>query len=126
LPEAPSTATDLRLRISNNGRYLVDQQGQPFLVVGDSPWSLIVQLDDEDMERYLSDRQQRGFNSIIVNLLEHKFCTTPPRTRSGVAPFNKAGDFSTPNKAYFDFAHKAIEKAAERGIVVWLAPAYLG
>lgn len=119
-------ASELRLSISANGRHLVDQRGKPFLVVGDSPWSLIAQLSDDDMERYLEDRQKKGFNSIIVNLLEHKFATAPPRTRSGLAPFAKPGDFSTPNSAYFDFAHKVIERADEHGMVVWLAPAYLG
>ncbi len=78
-----------------------------------------------DIDRYLEDRQKRGFNSIIVNLIEHKFCTTPPKTRAGLAPFTKAGDFSTPNPAYFDFAHKVVKKANDRGIVVWLFPAYL-
>jgi hypothetical protein len=126
-PKASKAPTsDLHLKLSNNGRYLVDQKGNPFLVVGDSPWSLIAQLDQKDMGTYLEDRQKRGFNSIIVNLLEHKFCTSPPRTRSGLAPFNKPGDFSTPNDAYFDFAHQAIERAGEHGMVVWLAPAYLG
>jgi hypothetical protein len=95
-------------------------------VVGDSPWSLIVQLNADDMESYLQDRQNKGFNSIIVNLIEHKFCTNPPRTLAGLAPFTTPGDFSTPNQAYFDFAHKVIEQAGEHGIVVWLAPAYLG
>jgi hypothetical protein len=114
------------LKLSENGRYLVDQRGTPFLVVGDTPWSLIVQLDEPEMERYLKDRRDKGFNSIIVNLIEHKFSTSPPRIRSGLAPFNEPGDFSTPNSEYFDFAHKAVEKAGEYGIVVWLAPAYLG
>jgi hypothetical protein len=121
-----STASNLLLKESGNGRYLVDQKGNPFLVVGDSPWSLIVQLDEKDRETYLEDRQRRGFNSIIVNLLEHKFCTSPPRTRSGLAPFNMPGDFSTPNEAYFDFARQVIERAGEHGMVVWLAPNYLG
>jgi hypothetical protein len=49
-PDAP--ISDLPLKISDNGRYLVDQKGNPFLVVGDSPWSLIVQLDDRDRETY--------------------------------------------------------------------------
>jgi len=105
---------------------MVDQKGQPFLVVGDSPWSIIVQPDEQDREMYLEDRERRGFNSLIVNLLEHKFCTTPPKTRSGLAPFHTPGDFSTPNEAYFDFARQVVQKAGEHGMVVWLAPAYLG
>ena len=28
----------------------------------------------------------------------------------GLAPFNGSGDFSTPDKAYFDFAHEVIRK----------------
>ena len=119
-------ASNLRLKLSDNRRYLVDGKGDPFLVVGDSPWSLIAQLDDDDIESYLRDRQNKGFNSIIVNLIEHKFCATPPRTRSGLAPFTKPGDFSTADPAYFDFAHRVIERAGEHGMFVWLAPAYLG
>jgi len=125
-PASNAPTSDLLLKLSNNGRYLVDQKGNPFFVVGDSPWSLIVQLDEKDRETYLEDRQKRGFNSLIVNLLEHKFCTSPPRTRAGLAPFHTAGDFSTPNDAYFDFAHQVIERAGEHGMVVWLAADYLG
>ena len=33
----------LPLKVSGNGRYLVDQQNRPFLVLGDTAWSLIVQ-----------------------------------------------------------------------------------
>jgi hypothetical protein len=116
----------LPLKAGENGRFLVDQKGQPFLVVGDSAWSLIVQPREEDIDRYLEDRAKKGFNSLIVNLIEHKFCARPPRTRAGVAPFKKAGDFSTPNSDYFDFAHQVVQKANDRGISVWLCPAYLG
>jgi hypothetical protein len=73
-----------------------------------------------------SNRQAKGFNSVVVNLVEHHFCTRPPNSRAGVAPFERPGDLSTPNQAYFDFAHKMIERANQHGIVVWLAPAYLG
>ena len=93
-PLIPASAATLRLKTADNGRYLVDQNGQPFLIVGDTAWSLIVQLGDGDIDRYLEDRQKRGFSSIIVNLIEHKFCAVPPKTRAGLAPFTKAGDFS--------------------------------
>ncbi len=114
------------VQVHAQGRYLVDQHDRPFLVVGDTAWSLIVQLGPEDIDRYLDDRQAKGFNSIIVNLIEHKFCSDPPRTRTGLAPFRTPGDFSTPNPAYFDFAHEVVKQANDRGIVVWLVPAYLG
>ncbi len=125
-PLTVASAATLPLKTADNGRYFVDQKGDPFLVVGDTAWSLIVQLGEGDIDRYLEDRQKRGFNSIIVNLIEHKFCTVPPKTRAGLAPFKKAGDFSTPNPDYFDFAYKVVKKANDHGIVVWLFPAYLG
>ncbi len=123
---APQTDAVFPVKVSGNGRYLVDQKDRPFLVVGDTPWSLIVQPALPDIERYLADRQARGFNSVVVNLIEHKFCSSPPKTRAGLAPFDRSGDFSTPNPQYFDFAHEVVQKANERGIAVWLAPAYLG
>src|SRR5262245_44953424 len=76
------------LQVSDNHRYLVDRDKQPFLVVGDTPWSLIADLSADDIETYLDDRQARGFNALIVNLIEHKFSTDPPRTRAGLSPFN--------------------------------------
>ena len=123
---SPASATEFPLKTADNGRFLVDQKGEPFLVLGDTAWSLLVQLDEADIDRYLEDRQRRGFNSIIVNLIEHRFSTHPPKTLAGLVPFVTAGDFSTPNPAYFDFARKVVEKANQRGIVVWLFPAYLG
>jgi hypothetical protein len=114
------------LKTAENGRFLVNQRGEPFLAVGDTAWSLIAQLGEEDIDLYLEDRARRGFNSVIVNLIEHRFCTSPPKTRAGLAPFEKTGDFSTPNPDYFAFAHRVVKKANDRGIVVWLFPAYLG
>jgi hypothetical protein len=114
------------LKVHERGRYLVDEHDHPFLVVGDTAWSLLVQGSPEDIDCYLDDRRKKGFNSIIVNLIEHRFCSNPPRTRAGLAPFTTPGDLSTPNAAYFDFAHEVVRKANDRGIVVWLVPAYLG
>jgi hypothetical protein len=124
--QAHAAAPAFPLKAAENGRFLVDQKGRPFLVTGDSPWSLIVQPREEEIDHYLDDRARRGFNAVLVNLIEHKFCSHPPRTRAGLAPFKKAGDFSTPNAAYFDFAYKVVKKANDRGIAVWLCAAYLG
>jgi hypothetical protein len=124
--ETERSRSKFPLQVSKDRRYLVDQDNRPFLVVGDTPWSIIADLKEADIKTYLDDRRKRGFNSILVNLLEHKFATDPPRTRAGLEPFIKAGDFSNPNAKYFDFARNVISWANERGISVWLCPAYLG
>lgn len=114
------------LKVGPTHRYLVDQNNIPFLIHGDTPWSLIVELSEPDAELYLENRRQKGFNSIIVNLIEHKFASNPPNNRAGDPPFLTPGDFSTPNEKYFAHADWIIRKAADKGIQIFLAPCYLG
>jgi hypothetical protein len=114
------------VRVEAGKRYLVDAAGNPFFVNGDTPWSLITQLTREQTDQYLEDRRQKGINAILVELIEHEFSTNPPRNVYGDAPFTTPGDFSTPNERYFAHADYVINKAAEKGILVMLTPAYAG
>ena len=86
----------------------------------------MVQLTRDQVDQYLEDRQQKGFNTILVNLIEHHFAGNPPNNVYAEAPFTTPGDFSTPNDAYFSNAEYVISKAAERGFLVLLAPAFMG
>ncbi len=106
-------------------RYLVDQKDEPFFWSGDAAWSLIAQPDSSDVILYLDDRQQKGFSVIMVNLIEHKFCTNPPANYYGEQPFT-GRSFVRPNENYFTFADFVIREAGKRNIVVLLAPIYLG
>lgn len=121
---APSTAFPLRLEAGK--RYLVDETSKPFLMQGDSPWSLIVQLTREQVDQYLDDRHARGFNTVLVNLIEHKFSNNPPKNVYGQGPFLTPGDYSTPNEQYFAHADWVIRRAGEKGFLVLLVPSYLG
>lgn len=112
------------LKVSENKRYLVDRNNQPVLIHGDTAWSLITGVTKAEAEQYLENRRQKGFNAIIVNLIEHKF--KGPANRDGENPFTTAGDFATPGEKYFTHADWVIRKAAEKGIVVFLFPLYLG
>ncbi len=125
-PAAAQSAASFPVRVSANGRHLVDVGGAPFLLSGDTPWSLIVQVTKTEAEQYLENRRQKGMNAVIVNLLEHKFSSSAPNNRAGDGPFTTPGDFSTPNEAYFAHADWVIAKAAEKGILVLLTPCYLG
>jgi hypothetical protein len=114
------------LKISTNNRYLVDQKNEPFLMQGDAAWSLIVAASDSDVDEYLSNRRQKGFNTVMVNFIEHKYSQHPPQDLDGEAPFTTPGDFTTPNEKYFAHADWVIRKASENGMLVLLFPIYLG
>lgn len=111
---------------SEDGHLLIDQDGEPFQIAGDAAWSMLVQLDLEQTDAYLTARKRQGFNTLLVNLIEHHFSDDPPRNAFGDEPLLGDSDFSRPNPAYFDAAHAALERAASMGFLVLLVPAYLG
>jgi hypothetical protein len=108
------------------GPCLVDASGADVWLQGEAAWSLLVRLDDDEVDRYLADRRARGVNALLVNLIEHKFADHPPLDRAGNAPFTTPGDFATPNEAYFAHVDRVLARVAAAGMVVLLAPAYLG
>ncbi len=114
------------LHLEAGHRYLVDRNGLPFLIYGDAAWSLVAQVTREQAETYLEDRRRRGFNLVLVNLIEHRYADHAPLNAYGQAPFLVAGDFSTPSDTYFSYAEWLVTRAAAKGFVVLLCPAYLG
>ena len=123
VPERPRAAA-FPLRVDND--VLTDANGDSFLIGGDAAWSMIAQLDLEQIDDYLDVRARQGFNTIIVNLVEAYFSDDPPRTADGLEPFLTEGDWTTPNPDYFDRAATVLEHAEDRGFLVLLFPAYLG
>ncbi len=117
-------ASSYPVKLSANGQYLLDSNNQPVMINADTGWSLIAQLSKADADIYLSDRAQKGYNAILVNLLEHMFATNAPANIYGDQPFTTGGNFNTPNEAYFAHADWVINKAAEKGLAVILAPLY--
>jgi len=119
------------LKLASGQRHLVDQNDHPFLLIGDAAWSLMVSVSEADAKTYLADRASRGFDAVLVNLIEHKFAPGAPANAAGDLPFTGtlsggALDFSTPNDAYFAHVDQVVNDAAARGIVVLLTAAYLG
>lgn len=114
------------LKVNNDGRHIVDQSNQPFFINGDTAWSLIGQVSKEDAEMYLRDCVANGFNSVIVTLVEEYYADNAPANFYGVEPFTTRNDFTTPNEAYFEHADWVINKAAELGLQLIIAPNYLG
>jgi chitodextrinase len=116
------------LKVGPTGRYLVDQQGTPFLIAGDSPQALMVNLSEAEADSFFADRQAAGFNTVWVNLL----CATytggraDGSTYDGIVPFTTEGDLSTPNERYFARVDDMLALAARHGLTVLLDPAETG
>ena len=47
------------LHPSADGRYVVDSNNVPFLIIGDAPHSILANLNNADATTYLTDRGQR-------------------------------------------------------------------
>ncbi|MCC7147553.1 MAG: glycoside hydrolase family 140 protein [Phycisphaeraceae bacterium] len=113
------------LKIGPTRRYLVDQNENPLLIQGDAAWSLIAALTPPEVECYLERRRAQGFNTLIVNLLEHMFAPHAPLNYAGEGPFVDQ-PFGKPNEKYFQHADWVLRKAGEFGMQVLLASCYLG
>jgi hypothetical protein len=112
------------LKVSANNRYLVDRDGAPFLMVGDSPQGLIGNLSEDEATAYIANRQTYGINALWINLVCNAGtgCRSNGATRDGLVPFTVPGDLSSPNPAYFQRAEDMIRLADKHGMVVILDP----
>jgi hypothetical protein len=113
------------LKEERGERYLSDSNGQPFFWLGDAAWSMIAQLNDEDVSYYMYDRAGKGFSVLLVSLIEHKFSSHAPANYNGDLPFT-GRPFATPNEKYFTHADFVIREAAKYNIIILLDPLYLG
>ncbi len=112
------------VKVGPTGRYLVNQSNMPFMIVGDSPHSLFVNLSEAQADAYFADRQANGFNAAWIEVLGDILSggRSDGSTYDGIIPFTTPGDFSTPNPAYFQRVDDMINLAAKYNIIVFLDP----
>jgi uncharacterized protein DUF4038/collagenase-like protein with putative collagen-binding domain len=116
------------IRISSDKNYLEGADGSPFFLRGDSAWSILAQLTRADSLTYLDSRKAHGFNAILASLVEADFGSHDPKWRNadGQLPFTDPDDWTTTNDAYFAHVDWFLKQAEQRGMLVILAPAYIG
>lgn len=88
------------LTVSSDGRYLKQNDGTPFLICADSTWSLGVDIPiptaTADINSFLTTITGQGFNSVMMNAIEHHYTVVkPPKERGGNLPFTKRLDGAT-------------------------------
>jgi hypothetical protein len=127
---AVATAAESRypLKIGPTGRYLVDRHDKPFLIAGESPQGMMVNVSEDDAELFFKNRRSHGFNTAWINLICAKYTggRDDAGTFDGIKPFKTGADFSQPNEAYFARCDRILRIAAKYGTLVMLDPAETG
>lgn len=122
LLQAQQPFTNGRLKVSDNKRYLVHQNGTPFFWLGDTAWELFHRLNREEAEQYLKHRAEQGFTVIqAVALAEFDGLKEP--NPYGDTPLLD-NDPTKPNEAYFKHIDYIVDKAAQYGLVIAFLPTW--
>lgn len=110
------------LRISDNRRFLVHEDGTPFFYLGDTAWELFHRLTFSEAEHYLRDRAAKGFTVIQAVVLAELDGLRVPN-RQGDLPLIDA-DPTRPNEAYFAHIDAVVELAASLGLHIGMLPTW--
>ncbi len=111
-----------RIKVSENGRYLVTEEGDPFFWMGDTAWELFHRCDREEVDLFLNKRFSQGFNVIhAVALAEIDGLQTP--NPYGELPLIDM-DPAQPTPRYFEHLDYVIDKAKSLGMYIALLPTW--
>jgi hypothetical protein len=110
------------LKVSDNRRFLVHDDGTPFFYLGDTAWELFHRLTIDDAERYLKDRAAKGFTVIQAVALAEIDGLHTPNMRGDLPLIHD--DPTQPNGAYFDHVDAVVELATALGLYVGMLPTW--
>ncbi|UCG49689.1 MAG: glycoside hydrolase family 140 protein [Phycisphaerales bacterium] len=111
-----------RLKVSENGRFIVHADGTPFFYLGDTAWELFHRLNREEADRYLENRRGKGFTVIqAVVLAELDGLNTG--NAYGERPLVE-NDPRRPSEKYFEHVDYIVGKAEEKGIYIGMLPTW--
>jgi hypothetical protein len=118
-PRSPTASTSAGLKITDDGRFLVRNDGTPFFWLADSAQLLLYRLSREDVDLYLQHRASRGFTVIKTQIVS--FLGINATNFYGNAPFID-GDPRRPNEAFWQHVDYVINKIESLGLVTALVP----
>ncbi|MEH6306877.1 glycoside hydrolase family 140 protein [Olivibacter sp. CPCC 100613] len=119
----------MRLKVSENGRYVVTEDGNPFFWLGDTGWLLFSKLTKEEINQYLADRQEKGYNVIQVMLLHTLKAKNvyghPALAEKDVSkPVLEGTTQDSTQLSYWDLVDYAVQKAAQKNMYLALVPVW--
>ena len=142
---ATQAAPAFPVKYGADKRYLVDQNGVPFPIMGRTAW-FVTSLPAADYRLFVDDTVARGFNAIEFSAhSDDSRGNHPPFNGNGDIPFlrrlngtdwngalsygnitSEAPDFTTPNEAYWSFVDALLAYCESKGVLVFMFPAFVG
>lgn len=127
-PRAASAEGLPRLKVSENKRFLVKDDGSPFFYLGDTAWELFHRLNREEADRYLQNRAEKGFTVIqavaIAELDGHSdpnpYKHLPLTDLDPARPAVSDG----PANDYWDHVDYIVDKANALGLYIGFLPTW--
>ncbi len=110
------------LKVSKNGRFLVYEDNTPFFYLGDTAWELFHCLDRDEVDKYLSNRAEKGFTVIQAVILSDIDGLNKPNAY-GDLPLQEKNPLQ-PNEAYFKHVDYIVNKAEQVGLFMGILPTW--
>ncbi|MBK9317307.1 MAG: glycoside hydrolase family 140 protein [Acidobacteria bacterium] len=117
-----------RLKVSENSRFLVTEDGRPFFWLGDTAWELFHRLKREDADHYLTNRAGKGFTVIQAVALAELDGLNDPNPYGHRPLLNN--DPATPDvkdgadNDYWDHLDYIVKRADALGLYIGLLPTW--
>ncbi len=117
-----------KLKVSENHRFLVYEDGRPFFWLGDTAWELFHRLKRDEVDRYLESRARLGYTVIqTVALAELDGLNDPnPYGHRPLVNLDPLQPDVTegPNNDYWDQVDYVVNKANSLGIYIGFLPTW--
>lgn len=110
------------LKVSENQRFLVKEDGTPFFWMADTAWELMHRCNREQVVMYLRKRAEQGFNVVQCVALAELDGLKDPNPYEEVPLVHL--DPAQPNPAYFEHVDYVINQAEQLGIYIALLPTW--
>lgn len=120
-----------RLMVSENHRFLQFENGKPFFWLADTGWLMFSRLDRDEIETYLEDRRQKGYNVIQVMVMHglpqfNFYRDSALVDNDPNSPLATTGNDPNDERQYdyWDHVDYAVEVAARKGLYMAMVPVW--
>lgn len=111
-----------KLKISENKRYFVLENGIPFVWLADTDWTMPQRIRWDDVEQFMKKRKSQGFTVLQIVALDPE-ADPEMRSPAGVPALNN-NDLLDPNESYFSYLDWILDQAEAYGFYVLLLPVW--